>query len=257
MESTDQNLNEPLRVGDIDLQKEVDSWRSAIVQVINQEVYDLMNYHDPLTIYVIHDAIDGRIYLGDHLIQKDSISSKYLVGIDNTNMQYVLYMNIVERHMDRLIPICRYNDPEAAFNAMLMATNAGSVDKIVLSLYSVIAAYIDGNVSIHDFIMGIISFGGYKNDPRLQMVIDIATNFGVHQCREDLPVIFKEELSELDDRYDNGMFSIYSNIYNTIVKYNFFKDDKYHNGFERLDLNQPITDIIKVLGFSSTSTYRG
>lgn len=258
MKSTYQNLDNVMSIGNIDLQREVDSWKVPTVEKISQELYDLIQVKDPLKIYVISDSNDGRIYFGDHLIPKEQTSSKYVIGIDKVTNEYVLYMNLVDEHSDHLIPISRYSDPQDAFDAMNMCSNAGSHERINLALFTSICAFIDEYITIHDLILGIISLLGFKNDPRLQTVIEVSLSFGANQNKSDLPSIFKEELPFMQERYSNNLFKLYGMIYNVIVKYDFFKDKEYHRDVENIDLTKPIADIIYVskcaLGATNTGT---
>lgn len=245
MKSNNQNLDHVLSVNNIDLQREVDSWKVPTVKKITQDLYDLIQVKDPLTIYVIDGANDGRIYLGEHLIPKQQTSTNYLVGINQATKEYVLYMNLIDNYQDCLIPISRYKNPDDAFDAMTMCMNAGSHQTINLALFTSIAAFIDGYITVNDLILGIISLLGFRNDPRLQTIMEVSISFGVNQNKSDLPALFREELPSMAKRYDNNLFDLYAKIYNIIVKYNFFKDKKYHIGTENIDLTDPISDIVR------------
>lgn len=244
MKSTDQNLNNPLRIGDIDLLREAESWRNPTVQLITQEEYDLLQTKDPLTIYVIHGSNPHRMYLGDCMIHEDSRSCKYLVGMDESKA-YVLYMSIRDNGIDKIVPISRYKNPQDAIDAMNMCHNAGSHQKTNMVLFNSIAAFIDNHISVNDLVIGVLCIFGYERDPRLQNIIEVAISFGVKSSKLDIPVIFREELPSMGDRYENSLFDLYSDVYNIIVKYDFFKDERYHNSCDKLDLSSPIYDIMK------------
>lgn len=245
MKSTDTNLNNPCSIDNIDLHKTVSSLEFPNVVVTTQDLYDLMQVKDPLTIYVISDGKDRRIYYGETILSKANVDCKYLIGIDDKR-EYVLYMNIAEGYYDRLIPISRYKDPQDAVNALIISNNIGSTEKVDMQLYNSISAFIDGSVNVHDFIVGVLCIFGFKNDPRLSVVIDIGIGFGANHSSLDLPVIFREELPTLADRYNNNLFKLYSDIFNVVVKYDFFKDEKYHIGIQHLNLSSAISDFRNV-----------
>lgn len=243
MNSTDHNLNNPLLIDGIDLSREVSSWKSPTVELITQEMYDLLQVKDPLKIYVISDSNDARMYLGDARIPNDRASSKYFVGIDKNTREYLLYMNIPKGSFDMMVPISRYHDPKEAFDALSLYSNAGSHQNIELALYVTIAAFIDSLTNVNDVVIGIMSFLGYKNDPRLQHLIELALSYGAAHSKYDVSPELLDRLTS-ESSYGNPLFNIYLKIYKTLEKYNFFKDDKYHQGLDKLDLSKPIADII-------------
>lgn len=248
MYSTDHNINNPLSINGIDLSKKVESWRSPTIQIVSQEMYDLLQIKDPLTIYVIHGDKEGRMYFGEHLIQKDTVSSKYFIGIDNERHEYVLYMNIRDSGKDKLVPISRYDNPITAFDALTLCSNSGSHQNTALSLFSVIASFIDGLTNVNDLVLGSICLFGYKNDPRLQHLIEIALSYGAVHAKYEVSSELLGRLANEPAQGGNPLFRIYLDVYKTIEKYNFFRDDMYHQGVDKLDLSEPIADIIAAIG---------
>lgn len=251
MNSTDHNLNNPLLVGTLRINNEVSSWKSPTVEHISQEMYDRLQVKDPLKIYVIADSKDGRIYLGDARIPNDRVSSKYFVGIDKTTREYVLYMNIHNGALDKLIPISRYDNPLTAFDALSLCSNAGSHQDINLALFTAIAAYIDKLTNVNDLVLGAMSLFGYKNDPRLQHLVEFVLSYGGAHSKDKLPHILLDVL-ETDIKFApnsvNPLFKIYLDVYKVIEKYNFFGANEYHQGVDKLDLDKPIADIISAIG---------
>lgn len=251
MNSTDHNLNNPLLVDTLKINNEVSSWKSPTVECISQEMYDLLQVKDPLKIYVITDSKDGRIYLGDTIVPNDRVSSKYFVGIDNASKEYVLYMNIHNGALDKLVPISRYDNPLTAFDALSLCSNAGSHQDVNLALFTTIAAFIDKLTNINDLVLGAMSLFGYKNDPRLQHLIEFVLSYGGAHSKDELPPILLDAL-ESDINYApnsvNPLFKIYIDVYKVIEKYNFFRSKEYHQGIDKLDLDKPIADIISAIG---------
>lgn len=247
MKSTDHNINNPLCIDGIDLMKTAEAWTTPNIQLITQEEYDMLRVHDPLTIYMIHEAIDKRMYLGDILIRNSPNGIKYLVGIDECSHEYTLYANIIQNYTDRIVPLCRYKDPQMAFDALNMYSNIGSHEKLEVSLYSTICAFLDKMIPLHDLIVGSMCLFGYNSDPRIQMLTDVAISYGVKSYDDDLPQLFREDLPNMSSQYDNPLFDTYAKLFNVFVKYNMFRDKKYRKGFDELDLKDPIKDIIGVL----------
>lgn len=247
MQSTDNNLNNPLRVGDIDISQNLGSWDNHKIKIITQEMYDLIQIHDPMTTYVINDAEDGRMYLGDHLISKKEISSKYFIGIDNNTMEYILYLNIAEQYHDRLIPISRYENPKQAFEDLQKYNNWRPLKTIDHILRFTILSYIDNHISIHALIVNTLSSFGYRDDPRLQSLICVATSMGTDYSQVEVSPRFKYEIHNMHDTHNNSLFKTYSKIYDVISKYDFFRDAKYHSDPNNVDISQPISDIISIL----------
>lgn len=248
MNSTDHNINNPLCIDGIDLMQTAESWTTPSIKITTQEEYDRLRVHDPLTIYMIHEAKDKRVYLGDVLINHSHSHNgiKYFVGIDDSSYEWILYINIIHGHSDRMIPLCRYKDPQMALNALSMYSNVGSHEKLEVSLYSAICAFLDKMIPLHDLIIGSLCLVGYKSDPRIQMIADVAVSYGVMSYNDDLPQLFREDLPNMSSQFDNPLFDVYADLFNVFVKYNMFRDKKYHEGFDRLDLKNPIKDIIGV-----------
>lgn len=247
MNSTDHNINNPLCIDGIDLMQTADAWKTPSIKLISQDEYDMLRVHDPLTIYMIREAKDRRIYLGDVLIKHSPNGVKYFLGIDDRSHEYVLYVNIIQKHSDHMIPLCRYRDPQMAFAALNMYSNVGSHEKLELSLYSTICAFLDKIIPLHDLIVGTMCLFGYNSDPRVQMLTDVAISYGVKSYRDDLPQLFREDLPQMSTQFNNPLFDVYSELFNVFIKYDMFRDKKYHEGFDKLDLKDPIKDILGVL----------
>lgn len=246
MKSTDHNLNNPLRIGNIDLAREAESWQLPNVLFVTQEFYDLIKIKDPLTIYKITDSKDQRMYYGDHRIDVEKIGIKYLIGPSKKYGEYILYMNKIYDHNDHLIEIARYDDPQKAINAMILCNNAGNHTATDIKIYNAIISFIDEDISLHDLLISFLCIFGYKEDPRLQDVIETVISYNDNNSR-NFSDLFRYEIVNYANTFDNPLYGLYSDFYNVIVKYDFFKDQKYHKGLESLDLSDVINDIISVV----------
>lgn len=251
MRSTDTNLNNPLQIDNIDLQREIESWNHVTIEIIDQNLYDLKEKHDPFVMYVIKDSKDNRMYLGDLLIPNSYSESTYLISFDNNMNQYVLNLNIKERFQNFIVPISKYINAQDAIDAMKLSMNAGSHEKINLSIYTLLSAFIDDKIMLHQLIVGLISLFGYKNDPRLQQLNQTAISYGVLQHisikNKDLPSMYIEDLPKFSNQYNNSLFDIYNDLYNVIIKHGITNKEKYHNvSINDLDLKDPIKDIINI-----------
>lgn len=240
MKSTDMNINNPLNVERIDLQRNVDLWKSPRVEVISSFLYDRLNVKDPMTVYVTDN---GNVYLGEMLIEKDEISCKYLLGMDND--EYIILMNLRQMNQNRLIPIARFEDINTAVDVLHRYNKVKSHRKISLSIYTALSAYIDKFVGIGDLILSIMVLYGYKNDPRLQKVIHVYSEY--HENNDvSMAALFLTNLPSFARAYNNPLFDYYNEIYKVIEKYKFFKEEKYNKG-ELTDLSSAVSDIENIM----------
>lgn len=248
MKSTDHNINNPLKCICIDLLRTVESWDFPNTLKVTQEKYDLIQIHDPHTIYTITDSSDGRSYYGDALIINDNVSIKYYLGQNDKN-EYVIYVNQLagtgNNNVQQLVPICAYNDPQTAIDALSKCNKTGSHIKRDLDIYNIIKSYIDKYISTHEFIISIIAAFNFKEDPRLQTLIEFAVGHNSHKCSREFPPFYADQLPRMRDYYPESLFVIYSNLYDLIVKYNFFKDKKYED--VNVNLSKEITEIFKIM----------
>lgn len=245
MKSTDMNINNPLSIDSINMQRTTDYQRAPKIEFISAFLYDRLVSKDPMTIYVISEPGVERMYLGDILIEEQKTSCKYLMGVDDDTHEYLIIMHIKQPNGSRLVPITRYTDINVAVNVLLKYNNAMSHQKDGLSIYTSISAYIDKFIDINDLIISIIAMYGYKNDPRLQKIINVYNSY--HQNNDPLmSSLFITQLQSFADTYNNKLFYYYKGLYEVIEKYDFFKDDKYHHG-DLPNLSSAVKDIEDVM----------
>ena len=253
MKSTDNNINNPLKVDTLHLAREVESWQFMKVLYVTQKNYDTMNFYDPHTAYIIKDPGSTRVYYGSILVDNDSCSyignPRYVMGITSEG-EYAIFMNIPSR----LIQISRYADAQKAFEALKLLSNIGSYYEIDWRIYNLITKYIDKDITCNQLIISImIEIYNIKDLPAFQTFIHTLTLDGADKEYKDISRMLREDLDrwtssefQKTDPHNQQMYkmmSIYSGIYNIIVLYDFFKADKYHDPSGDIDLSPVINDI--------------
>ena len=245
MYSTDHNINNPLKTVDIDLLRTVPSWNIFKYETYSQEEYDLIQIHDPHTVYMIKDNNHNRMYIGDMLIEDKTDEIRYFLSIDK-DKRYTIYMNTsYNREGTDLVPICTYDDPQVALNTLSIFNRVGSHIKPDLDMYNLFINYFDKDISTHEFITGILIIFGYKEDPRLQNVIQFIVGHHAHKCMKELPAFVSCQIDIKGNMFPDSLFPFYSSLYDLLVKYNFFTDKKYHT--KDVDLNKEIADVNKIM----------
>ena len=245
MHSTDYNINAPLKKLEIELQRRVSSWKFPTHILVTEEEYNLMKIHDPHTIYHIKDSNTDRSYYGDILIQGESFNIKYLMSIDDN--KYIIYTNVLAGTSSKadLIPLCIYDDPQIAINKLSEFNRIGSHYKIDLDIYNMIVNYINKDISTHDLIIGILVTFGYREDPRLQNAIQFIVGHGGNKCMKEFPPVLVDQITRMRDLYPDSLYPFYSNLYDLIVKYDFFMDVKYKE--DGINLSKEISEISKII----------
>jgi hypothetical protein len=239
----DHSINHPMIVDELNIYPP----HLPKVELLRQESYNLIPLKDSTVIYIITDSIDDRCYLGEKLIKNNSTERMYLLGPADTYGEYSLYLNIKLRSLNKLIEICKYNNPQQAIDALNLFNKVGSHNDTALQLYNILLRYIDREIGINDTIIGIISLFGYRDDIRLQELIGTVHTYGdinsndlelILQLREDLPRLSKHSI----------LFKYYHKLYDMIILYDFFKGNKYqHPKDDIIDLSDVIKIIYKIM----------
>lgn len=213
-----------------------------------QEEYDLLQQPNPNTIYIIINSPERRIYVGRNLADFKSADRMYLIGPGKCYGEYTLWLNEKVNYEDRLVEISSFKDPQKAINAMNRYNRVGSHTNLAISVYNVLISYLLKEVSLHEFIMGIIALFGYRDDRRFQELLQRTMTTGVQQYkRSDLPLQLKDQL-HIFKRSANHLFCFYSDLYDLVVFYDFFKDRKYQeNTIYDVDLSEVIERIFKTI----------
>lgn len=247
MKSTDHNLNNPMVIDTINLYPSIDSTRLSPVIVLSMEEYNLIQIKDPTCIYVINNTNKKIVYYGEWLIEKDNLKRMYLLGPANKFGEYTLYVNETDGHNDRLIQICRYNDPQLAISELNKFNKAGSHYQINLQVYSVISDYIVKNISLNDMLIGIIALFGYQNDTRLQDLIQILTSCNINTDNKIQSQILLKEQVKVFKTSNNHLFKYYSDLYDLVISYNYFQGKEFQKDPGELDLSKVIEKVLKIM----------
>lgn len=225
MHSTDTNLNNPTIIDQLQLDHPKNTTNHGTVtnmefvgiktEGITQSFYDLMNYHDQNTIYIISDAKDHRYYIGDILVIPDfsDMNGKCYISIKNADYgEYEISMfdNGV------MIPLSTHPTAEYAVNALNMYHNAISVSKKTTMIYQLLCDYINHNISKIDALIGILCISNKKSHPSFQLFLN---NF--KHTFPNVPV-----LSGSDDQY-TSICNIMQEIIKVFIKYNDFNGIRY------------------------------
>ena len=248
MKSTDYNLNNPMSIDSIGLQKVYDAWKNPTVQDVTKEYYDLLQTKDPHTIYVITDVYPVRVYYGDLLVSSGDVGVKYVMGPSDKYGEYVIYMWRKYNFQDTMIEVCRYNDQQKAVDALNKYNKVGAHDAISNSVYEILNSYIDEEISIHNMIMGIIAAFGFKDDPRFNELNSKFMPYGMinNNPFRDIPIIAVEMIKRRAENDKDSLFKYYYGVYNEVFIYNFFKGEKYKNYTDMRDLSEEVQRICKV-----------
>lgn len=210
---------------------------------VTQEWYDLLQTKDPHTIYIILNAKDRRVYHGDILISVENQKPRYFLSI-SPSKEYQIHINYHENYTDRLILISTYTDINTAIKDLTRFNNVGSHIKWATQAYRIIYLYIRKDISLQEFLIGMISLFGYRDHPMLQTLIEYSLSLGV-DMRSNTPCMeLVENLPHFKSRH--FIFRMYSDLYDLVVLFNFFKDAKYHDFTKDIDLSDFIDRLPRI-----------
>ncbi|MCM1234643.1 MAG: hypothetical protein NC489_31460, partial [Ruminococcus flavefaciens] len=152
MNSGDHNLNNPMSIDLITLQKMVESWQYPDIRLISQEEYDLIQTKDPLTHYIIQETTGNpykrpKIYLGDHLLPPECTHVRYVMGM-NPHGEYEIYLDTISNGYDKLVPIRRYPTALQAVKDLQFYNNVGSHSDCAIRSYRILVSYIHRDISL-------------------------------------------------------------------------------------------------------------
>jgi hypothetical protein len=248
MKSTDHNLDNPMIVDRVDILKQISSIMAPPITFLRQEEYDLIHTKDSTRIYHIVDSDDGRSYLGDIIITCDTIGRMYLLGLGDKPGEYVIYLNEKDGINDKLIDLqIRYNNAQQAINDLHRFNRVGYHTDLSLQVYQLIVQYITKDLGINETILGIISLFGYKDDMRLQELMQVVMSYGVEYYQRDIPLYLRDNLGRIKNS-NNYLFRFYSDLYDLIVLYNFFLGEEFQkNNPEDIELKEVIDKVYGIV----------
>ena len=218
---------------------------SELPKVVNlkKEEYALVKLKDPNTIYVITNSDKNEIYKGDLLISSDQPKRQYFIGNGEKVGEYILYLNNVTSNYDRLIPICRYDDPQIAIKELHELNCMGSHTKLEYQLYLLLIQFIKKEMTIHELIMAIFTEFGYAKDTEFQDLIQRIEYFHITTLIEN-PESTAIAMNGLR-RLPNKLCIYYANLYDLLWnKLRCFSKRKYKKPPEELVLDDEIKLII-------------
>lgn len=243
MRSTVDNLTNPLYVDLLNVPYDHPIWKTICTTRVTQFFYDHIQIKDPNTLYIITDAKDRRAYLGAELINNFQDHVSYMLGPSNNHGEYVLYMNCTTDFGQHLFPICRFNDPQKAIDALNLYNRTGSHHAILIDVRTSIISFIENDIGVHDFVIGIISMFGYRDDPRLQDVMAAMRSYGAADNKADIGKYARMMAHQLSKTHKNPCYKFYSDVYDILVSYNFFRTEKYTKDPENAELSVPVHKI--------------
>ena len=249
------NIYDPMRVTEIPILRDINSWELPYISRLTQEEYDLMNIHDCKCIYVISDH-PGRVYYMGKLIVNDKSSSKYLLGTEynpaSKDFDYTIYMKSnPESASTTLVRICRFNNGMDALTALNSFNAIGSHEPIPMKISSLIIEYIDGNIDLTDFIISCISAFGYKDDPRLQELVSLVISKKMKSAlvsnNANLSADIIRTIEKIAKTKDNVLIKAFPRIYDVIVKYiDICKNNFSKSQWKQLNFSDTVREICEV-----------
>lgn len=213
------------------------------IYYVTQEWYDLLPSKDPHAIYIIIGAKDRRVYHGEVLVVEENRKPEYFLC--SNGEEYKIYINFRENYVDRLIPIASYKDIYDAMRDLNRFNCVGSHADWALQCYNIIYFYLTKEISLQNMMIGILSAMGYKNHPMLQALIEYSLSLGVNNQSMEPCMELVENLPHFKKRH--FLFRMYSDLYDLLVLFDFFKDPKYHDFTKDIDLSEFIKRLPKIL----------
>ena len=239
MQCNDNHINSPLRKIQID----VDKIKPLMTEYVTREFYDKMEQHDPGTVYIITDESPVRVYQGDVLIPlSNSYKPKYFMTITDDG-EYAVYEALWQEDGSAyLYEIERYDDPQKALNSIKNYQSFGPKDSLYNMIYITLMEYISKENGLNETIIHIMAQMGYRDDIRLQNIIDAYTSFGGKMIDRDVPLLFANWIKAKRD--PATLTKLYADIYEVFLLYDFFKGKTYKSK----DLEEPVQRIVACMG---------
>jgi hypothetical protein len=210
---------------------------------LTQEDYDLIKIKDRNVIYIIKNATDGRIYHGEKLIIRSSVSREYLLGTSSLHGEYILYVN-EPGYGDNLIEIERFANPEDAIIILTQLNKIGDHNPISTHVYMTLLSYLKKDIKLVELLLSIISIYGYKDDTRFQDLVQILMLDSYNRKKDSSDISFKlrEELHTL--KRQNVIYKFFSDLYDLIaIKYTYLRSAEYTNDPDNVNLKDIINKI--------------
>ena len=248
MKSSNFNLHSSLTGNEINLMHVIENAHAYDVCYITQDDYDRMTQYDETTTYIITNSREGRMYIGSREIPVSKNDHQYLLGFNPYTNKYILYLNSVEGYVDHNIPIREFNNPQDAIDTLIVFNHINDHDEIFLKIIKVLSQYIIGNVGLNQTLISMIAVLGYRDDGRLQDLNRLSIIYNDDQSAKDISSLHRMMLHNEKDKNINGLVSVYSDIYDLFVLFDFFKSYK--------DINEVDTPTIQKFSKALLNTVR-
>lgn len=256
MFSTQDNLTNPNKVDWLTLQPVFQSWECPMIQPVTQAEYNLIAIHDPHTIYHITDSAKLKMYYGDHEVQGVSQLTRpdirYVIGPMGRDGNYPILMLTNREGNHALVTICQTPSITDAAR-IIQQWNPMPMDLNIMNrqLRGLLVQYIKRSINCNEFILGVLSMFQGGDHPDVQDVINAIRQWtqGV-LLRCDLPAFALDALTLAKENSHNPMFRKYSDVYDVLVAFNYFKDRTYQAHYvdlELVDLEGPIKKIYTIM----------
>jgi hypothetical protein len=210
---------------------------------LSQEEYDLIKIKDRNAIYIINNSTDGRVYHGERLIIRSSVSREYLLGTSPLRGEYILYVN-EPGYTDNIIEIERFSNPSDALIILTQLNKIGDHNPVSTHVYMTLLSYLKKDIKLVELLLGIISIYGYKDDTRFQDLVQILMldSYNHKNNSNDISFKLREELHTLKRK--NIIFKFFSDLYDLIaIRYTYLRSKEYTNDPDNVDLKDIINKI--------------
>ena len=243
MKSNQNHINPPLKKDLLDLPHCPYKY-SVHPTVLTRKEYDALVHKDPITIYTILER-DGSMVqcLGDVQLSRGTSIPQFVMGLEGN--VYTIYQLTGVNGSTRVDPIHSYSDINSAIKELSRLRNVGSNEEVAYKIYLTLASYIEKIHGIHETITLLIAQMGYRDDPSLQYLNERAIAYGTKLTDRDLPLMFRNDIRAGMLREHSFLGTLYANIYDVFILYDFFKGDKYKDVAEdELDLADVVSNIL-------------
>lgn len=254
LSSNDQNLNNPTLIDTLYVDRIIDMTKALRTVRIEQFLYDQIEKPDPYTCYIISDAKDNRMYYGTKCIIPSKLYSKYYITQDNSGEWVLVYNNFIKH--DHLTEICRYKELQDAADAMALYNHVGSHGTTNLRIYQSLIQYIKEVIGIDDFILSILVIMNLSETPQFQELVQFLMRMNnqiTHNTKskytyqQKITLVCAEEINRRSKAYPGSYYDFYNRIYNIILKNSFFKDKKYKDNPENVNLGDAIDEMVSTI----------
>lgn len=203
------------------------------ILAVTQEWFDTLSTKDPKTVYIILGSKDRRVYHGEVLVSQEFRKPEYFLSTNES--QIAIYVNFRENYTDRLVKIADYSDIDVAIKDLVRFNTVGAHGKWALQCYNITLRYLLKEISLQDLMIGIMTVFGFGKEPVLQALIDYCLSLGLDPKSFEPNMEVAANLPHIKHRHP--VFRMYSDLYDVLVLFDFFKDPKYHEFDKKINLS--------------------